>query len=305
MSSSKLQSTRRVAGVVGLHPRLFPFILADVFQSPSTALGVLASVAAVSIIISNTRRQRFLEAIPISMRDLASGLLTALPTVVWKGLPLVYDLFSHHFTSHTEVFSPDETFHAVLLWLGKRPKFASIFSAPRTKAWANSSRQLEVEPIDGTFTWQGRTFWAHNTTPKGKQEKGEVSGLSVCCYGRSDTPISQLLAHVLDTADPAKQFSQIHTWNKSGWVVNEAKPARGLDTIELDGTLKETTVTDIRNFLEPATKARYLANGWPYRKGLLFFGPSGTGQKLTHSRSCDGNRPEALPAQRFQWRGQC
>lgn len=261
MSKPTLQSTRRVAGTIGLRARLFPFTVADLSQSPSTVFGVATSIIAVSIIVSNARRQRVLEAIPSCMRDIASGLLTALPTVIWKGLPFVCDLFSHHFTSHTEVCSPDETFHAIMIWLGKRPRVASIFSASRTRARANNSRQLEVEPVNGCFTWQGRTFWVQNTTPKGKQEKGEVSSLSICCYGRSHTPISQLLAHILETANPAKQFSQTHTWNKTGWIVNEAKPARELDTIELDGNLKQAIVTEIKNFLEPATKNRYLANG--------------------------------------------
>ena len=56
------------------------------------------------------------------------------------------------------------------------------------------------------------------------------------------------------------------------------KNKRNLTTIFLPHETKQSIVADLKRFLNPATKARYLELGIPYKRIYLFHGPPGTGK---------------------------
>ncbi|ORY84211.1 P-loop containing nucleoside triphosphate hydrolase protein, partial [Protomyces lactucae-debilis] len=63
-----------------------------------------------------------------------------------------------------------------------------------------------------------------------------------------------------------------------GWQRLHSRPLRSLDTVILPPKVLHPLLTDIRDYLSPETERWYAQRGIPYRRGLLFHGPSGTGK---------------------------
>jgi SpoVK/Ycf46/Vps4 family AAA+-type ATPase len=63
-----------------------------------------------------------------------------------------------------------------------------------------------------------------------------------------------------------------------GWQRLHSRPLRSLSTVILSPNLLDPLLADIRDYLSPATEKWYAQRGIPYRRGLLFHGPSGTGK---------------------------
>lgn len=62
------------------------------------------------------------------------------------------------------------------------------------------------------------------------------------------------------------------------WVPIARNLRRSLSTVVLDHEQRSTFLTDIKDFLQPATRLWYRKRDIPYRRGYLFHGPPGTGK---------------------------
>ncbi|EDP53663.1 mitochondrial chaperone (BCS1), putative [Aspergillus fumigatus A1163] len=62
------------------------------------------------------------------------------------------------------------------------------------------------------------------------------------------------------------------------WVPIARNLRRSLSTMVLDHEQRSTFLTDIKDFLQPATHLWYRKRDIPYRRGYLFHGPPGTGK---------------------------
>lgn len=63
-----------------------------------------------------------------------------------------------------------------------------------------------------------------------------------------------------------------------GWTRCAARASRPFSTVVLDEAVKESLVTDMREYLHQNTRRWYSNRGIPYRRGYLFYGPPGTGK---------------------------
>ncbi|KAK0651827.1 BCS1 N terminal-domain-containing protein [Cercophora newfieldiana] len=146
------------------------------------------------------------------------------------------------------------------------------------------------------FWFEGRYYRIHR-----KQESlyddGNSSGmpqfkdkekLAISCFGRSPEPIKKLLQlakeqyyadhhakTIVKRPSPQnlRRYGGRHSWQQ---VAN--RPVRPMNTVVLDEKQKVAVLSDMNEYLHPATPRWYAARGIPLRRGYLFHGPPGTGK---------------------------
>lgn len=112
--------------------------------------------------------------------------------------------------------------------------------------------------------------------------------LTLSCFGRSTEPIKKLIQHakahyhlghnaktVIKRPAPKdmRRFG-----GRGSWVKIAERPCRPMKTVVLDEERKVDVLSDINEYLNPATARWYANRGIPYRRGYLFYGPPGTGK---------------------------
>ncbi|KAF6800362.1 mitochondrial chaperone BCS1 (ATPase) [Colletotrichum sojae] len=105
--------------------------------------------------------------------------------------------------------------------------------------------------------------------------------LTVSCLGWSANPVRRFIDACREHADRQTQyFVIIYARDRYGlaWKPKARKPLRRLETVHFDADAKRELLTDIANYLDPRTQARYQSRSMPYRRGYLFYGPPGTGK---------------------------
>lgn len=124
--------------------------------------------------------------------------------------------------------------------------------------------------------------------PHGLPQFKDKESLVLSCFGRSPEPIKQLLQHVKEQfyldhkatttvrrpASPSiRRYGSRHNWQQ---VAN--RPVRPISTVVLDEEQKIRVLSDMNEYLHPATPRWYANRGIPLRRGYLFHGPPGTGK---------------------------
>ncbi|KAK4104886.1 hypothetical protein N658DRAFT_419409 [Parathielavia hyrcaniae] len=147
------------------------------------------------------------------------------------------------------------------------------------------------------FWFRGRYFKLHrkqeslfdpSAGANGMPQYKDKETLVLSCFGRSPEPIKQLLQHAkgqyyLDhqaktivrrpSPQAMRRYGQRHSWQQ---VAN--RPVRPMQTVVLDDEQKIRILSDMNEYLHPATPRWYANRGIPLRRGYLFHGPPGTGK---------------------------
>lgn len=158
------------------------------------------------------------------------------------------------------------------------------------------------------------TFW-HNETYFRVERKKEsfmkadslkamtnLEEIKISCFGRSmgKCMLSTTSAQPLTFAVPikrlladAKTFYYFDKQQKTSiyrpqpknvrrddnmWQQVARRPVRSMRTVVLDSEKKHEVLSDINEYLHPATLEWYASRGIPFRRGYLFHGPPGTGK---------------------------
>ena len=111
--------------------------------------------------------------------------------------------------------------------------------------------------------------------------------ITLTCLGRSTAPIKEL---IMDTRtkylSKAKACTvirraapkDIRLRGRNVWQTVATRPSRPMDTVILDPEQKTSVLSDINEYLHPATPGWYASRGIPYRRGYLLSGPPGCGK---------------------------
>ncbi|KAG4427550.1 hypothetical protein IFR05_016968 [Cadophora sp. M221] len=112
--------------------------------------------------------------------------------------------------------------------------------------------------------------------------------LTLSCFGRSTQPIKKLiqrakeyyyLGHNAKTVIKRPASKDMRRFGGRGsWLKIAERPCRPMKTVVLDEEQKTDVLSDINEYLNPATARWYANRGIPYRRGYLFYGPPGTGK---------------------------
>jgi len=197
-----------------------------------------------------------------------------------------------------------ETFSRTM-WEGEESSelITNGISADGSGVYLNFSNQEAKAPPRFTpalglhgFWFESRYYRLHR-----KQESlyddGNASGmpqfkdkekLVISCFGRSPEPIKKLLQFAKEqyyadhhaktivkrpSPQNMRRYGGRHSWQQ---VAN--RPARPMSTVVLDEKQKVAVLSDMNEYLHPATPLWYSARGIPLRRGYLFHGPPGTGK---------------------------
>ncbi|CAL3973175.1 unnamed protein product [Diplocarpon coronariae] len=178
----------------------------------------------------------------------------------------------------------------------------SLRDADGNVKWLNFSNQEAKSQPRFTPAIGSHNFWHRGTYFLLKRREvamfDELGGgaaafkdkeiLTLSCFGRSTDPIKKLLQHakvhyhlghdakaVIKRPAPKdmRRFG-----GRGSWVKIAERPCRPMKTVVLDEERKLDVLSDINEYLNPATARWYANRGIPYRRGYLFYGPPGTGK---------------------------
>ncbi|OJJ48961.1 hypothetical protein ASPZODRAFT_129305 [Penicilliopsis zonata CBS 506.65] len=112
--------------------------------------------------------------------------------------------------------------------------------------------------------------------------------IAITVLGRSAAPIKSLIAEASREyfARQARSTTVRRPTPKmvrgggrfAQWTKVAVRPSRPIETVVLDEGEKRRLLSDINEYLHPATRKWYANRGIPYRRGYLFYGPPGTGK---------------------------
>jgi chaperone BCS1 len=180
---------------------------------------------------------------------------------------------------------------------------ATRISADGSGVYLNFSNQEAKAPPRfipalGThgFWHDGRYYRLHRKQESLFEEGGsgqagqfkDKERLVISTYGRSPEPIKKLLQfakeqyyddhHAMTVIKRPSPQNVRRYGGRHAWVLVANRPVRPMKTVVLDPKQKIQVLTDINEYLHPATPRWYANRGIPLRRGYLFHGPPGTGK---------------------------
>jgi chaperone BCS1 len=245
------------------------------------------------------------------------GVLVSGWLIVWglyTGGRYVYsmskDYFDEYFTSSIQIENKDSLYMYFMNWIAEQNMTEvsrSLVAVSRNnnseegvdaaddavldsrgifnyEQWANNiSPRYEPSYGNDEFYHQKRYFRFSRHTDKGDLGNTLKEYVIIRCYGRSTKPIKDLLEHIKRwTLSKESKMTGVYRAVGSSydryWNRQALRPSRPLHTVSLDRQQKSKVVTDINEYLHPATARWYSTRGIPHRRGYLFHGPPGTGK---------------------------
>ena len=149
------------------------------------------------------------------------------------------------------------------------------------------------QPSHGTYHW----FWHKRhlflmlrevkakMTMNGNLEMDQEETIVLRCFCLSAQPLKKFIencrAWYLDqrsTMTTVRRPTRTASWDRIRWKKVAQRHSRPIDTVVLDQRQIRALLTDVNEYLHPATPKWYNKRGIPYRRGYLFHGPPGTGK---------------------------
>lgn len=201
--------------------------------------------------------------------------LRQLPGLAWA---VLRDQFSASIT----VYSEQECFRQIDLWLGRHPSARLSRRLALAEIWNQglSRSEFELTPGPGPhLLWDERRPIFVNRAVEVPQGGGGASGprrqtVTLTTIGRTRRKLERLIEEARTVQD--RDVVPIHVWNAHGYELVDRRERRALESIFLAGHLRDAIVEDAQRFVE--RRAWYAERGLPYRRGYMFEGPPGTGK---------------------------
>lgn len=200
--------------------------------------------------------------------------LRALPQMLWS-------LACAQFSATLTVYSEQDAFRQVDLWLGRHPSAAKSRRVALAEWWDQTASQttFQMTPGEGPhLLWEGRRpVFVHKSVEA--PQAGGLGGarrqtLTITTIGRSRALLERVMEEARTVQD--RDVVPVHVWGGHGYELIERRPRRALESIHLADGLREEIVADAKRFCE--RRAWYVERGIPHRRGYLFEGPPGTGK---------------------------
>jgi chaperone BCS1 len=175
-------------------------------------------------------------------------------------------------------------FYMLSRWLDAQPYARSSRLIMASIGWKRSRPgEEDAEPQiiftpgvgDHVLRFEGRLIWITRARRDGQY--GPIDSFQLRAFGRDQDLFRRLFLDV-EAVCRAVDRSQLRVFMPSGdgWREVARKIPRPIESVILDGTLRDEMLADVRSFL--ADHDRYRNLGAPYRRGYLFYGPSGSGK---------------------------
>lgn len=182
--------------------------------------------------------------------------------------------------------SRNDLFGALITWLhdlpfGRNSRLFTVIQEnanPDDESSANGLPRLLYSPAPGVhvFWFRGRLMWIQRDVSMNLQV---VDTLRIHVLFGSRRFLETLLEDVLKRTyarliDHTLMFT-VDSWAES-WRKADARPRRAIDSVVLDGDMRQRLLNDAQAFFEK--RNWYASMGIPWRRGYLLYGPPGTGK---------------------------
>ncbi len=223
--------------------------------------------------------QLFVAGMVLGLVGLLGMWLRKVPGLLWA--------YGHRLVIVTAVIdSRNDLFGALITWLNDLPfgRNSRLFTViqenanPDDESSANGLPRLLYSPAPGVhvFWFQGHLMWIQRDVSVNLQV---VDTLRIHVLFGSRRFLETLLEDVLKRTyarliDHTLMFT-VDSWAEN-WRKADARPRRAIDSVVLDGDIRQRLLDDAQAFFEK--RSWYAAMGIPWRRGYLLYGPPGTGK---------------------------
>lgn len=149
--------------------------------------------------------------------------------------------------------------------------------------------ELKYTPSYGShmFWYKGRLLFFNrmeNREMQGSFLASEKEEIIISCLWWNPNVLKNLLTEVREqyiVKDEDKTViyrGNFSIQDGTSWTRCMARATRPFSTVILNDKVKQELITDVTDYLNPATRRWYSNRGIPYRRGYLLYGPPGTGK---------------------------
>lgn len=140
-----------------------------------------------------------------------------------------------------------------------------VFRTMNHSKTSNSDNGDSDESLSGSARGRGAQGWAL-----------PLSELEILVHeGAAFEAVKKKLGELVRKRERVQRPPTVYVYGSWGWNASYA-PLRPLDTVVLDNGIKERVVADVERFL--GAEMDYTVRGIPWHRGLMFWGPPGTGK---------------------------
>jgi chaperone BCS1 len=232
-----------------------------------------------TLIQAQFQNQLFVGGLVLGLMGLLVAWLRKVPGILWSYL-------NRLFIVTAVIDSRNDLFGALITWLndlpfGRSSRFFTVIQEnadPDEESSSNGMPQLLYSPAPGLhlFWFQGHLMWIEREVSVNLQV---VDTLRIHVLFGSRRYLETLLDDVLKRtyarlADHTLMFT-VDSWAEN-WRKADARPRRAIDSVVLDGEIRQRLLDDVRSFF--SKRSWYAQMGIPWRRGYLLYGPPGTGK---------------------------
>lgn len=232
-----------------------------------------------ALVQAQFQNQLFVGGFVLGLMGLLAAWLRKVPGMLWS-------YFNRVFIVTAVIDSRNDLFSALITWLNELPfgrssRFFTVIQEnadPDEESSSNGMPQLLYSPAPGfhLFWFQGHLMWIEREVSVNLQV---VDTLRIHVLFGSRRYLETLLDDVLKRtyarlADHTLMFT-VDSWAEN-WRKADARPRRAIDSVVLDGEIRQRLLDDVRSFF--SKRSWYAQMGIPWRRGYLLYGPPGTGK---------------------------
>jgi mitochondrial chaperone BCS1 len=201
-------------------------------------------------------------------------------TFVCRNIPLTIVAFIKRQVTTTLVLNNcDPIYYMFLDWVSenKMNKFVRDvnFNNSSAHGWGKASMSIGYGRM--YFMYDKHLMILQRWQEKSAQVLNSKESIVVTLLGRDKEVFKKLFETIKTCVDKDKeQYLHIYRWVEGCWVPRYKQYRRSLDTVIIPKAMKDKLKKHVNDFLND--RDRCLKNGIPWKTGIMFDGPPGTGK---------------------------
>src|ERR1700733_1640503 len=205
--------------------------------------------------------------------------LRDVPSTLWEILTL-------QLTTSMTLNSHDEIYYTFLTWISKHKMhgFMRSYNLGNPNRWGMREEILTLGYGRTFFMFKGFPIFISRFKIEANATEYAKETIQLTLLGRNSKRFYELLLEIKDSLKHTGPTFTVYTWREHSWYPMAVLPKRSFNTLSLPQKTRTALLRHIRAFI--SEKAWYLANGIPYRTGILLQGPPGTGKTSLITAIC-------------------
>jgi chaperone BCS1 len=205
--------------------------------------------------------------------------LRDVPTALW-------DFLTQQMTTTMTLNSHDDIFYTFLTWISKHKmhRLMRSYNLGNPNRWGVREEILTLGYGRTFLLFKGFPIFISRYKVEANATEYAKETIQLTILGRNSKRFYELLDEMKDSLKNTGDTFTVYAWRDHWWFQMAILPKRSLNTLSLPQKTRTALVRHIRAFI--SEKAWYLANGIPYRTGVLLQGPPGTGKTSLITAIC-------------------